>query len=411
MSRKPSLPSYCLHKPSGRAYCRLAGKVVYLGRYDSPESKERYRQILAEYPTPESRKNFIPKSGSAPTVADVVAAYWQHAKGYYGKDSERLNIIRSSVRPLLRLYSTLPAAEFTPKKLKTVRKRIIRKGNRNRQKQKAADGTAAKRQWKPLTRSYVNMLIETIRRVFRWAVEDEMVPVGVYQALMTLRGLAKGRERKVKEPKKVLPVSQEHVDAAVLHLSPEVGAMVRVQLLLCCRPDELTIMRPCDLDMSKPIWRYTISQHKTAYQEGEGDKIILIGPKAQAILKPYIARCLTSTDYVFSPQRALRAFNERRRDSGRYVKRGYIRKANPIGRATERYDDASYRHAVARACDRANIPRWTPNQLRHSGATIADHRFDRQTASLMLRHKRLDTTAIYAEENEAKYREAVAKIG
>ena len=32
---------YCLHKPSGKAYVNLGGKVHYLGVYGSDESKEK----------------------------------------------------------------------------------------------------------------------------------------------------------------------------------------------------------------------------------------------------------------------------------------------------------------------------------------------------------------------------------
>ena len=31
-------PKYCKHKPSGRAYVNLNGRMFYLGAYGSPES-------------------------------------------------------------------------------------------------------------------------------------------------------------------------------------------------------------------------------------------------------------------------------------------------------------------------------------------------------------------------------------
>ena len=39
-------PRYCLHKATGRAYVRIDGKQVYLGRFGSPESKRKYVQFL-----------------------------------------------------------------------------------------------------------------------------------------------------------------------------------------------------------------------------------------------------------------------------------------------------------------------------------------------------------------------------
>lgn len=41
-------PDYCLHKPPGKAYVNLGGKVFYLGVHGTAESKERYRALKAE---------------------------------------------------------------------------------------------------------------------------------------------------------------------------------------------------------------------------------------------------------------------------------------------------------------------------------------------------------------------------
>ena len=51
MSKSPSsrIPSYRLHKPSGRAVVTLSGRDIYLGQHGSPESKERYQREVAEW--------------------------------------------------------------------------------------------------------------------------------------------------------------------------------------------------------------------------------------------------------------------------------------------------------------------------------------------------------------------------
>src|SRR5262249_28593571 len=43
------IPSYRLHKPTGKAVVTLNGKDVYLGPYGSPESKAEYRRRIAEW--------------------------------------------------------------------------------------------------------------------------------------------------------------------------------------------------------------------------------------------------------------------------------------------------------------------------------------------------------------------------
>jgi hypothetical protein len=61
MARRPnSIPSYCLHKASGKAVVRLDGVDHYLGPHGSPESinEPRHRQrfvmagILIEFSSP-----------------------------------------------------------------------------------------------------------------------------------------------------------------------------------------------------------------------------------------------------------------------------------------------------------------------------------------------------------------------
>ena len=41
-------PSYRLHKTSGRAVVTIDGREIYLGKYGSAESRERYGRLIAE---------------------------------------------------------------------------------------------------------------------------------------------------------------------------------------------------------------------------------------------------------------------------------------------------------------------------------------------------------------------------
>ena len=45
------LPVYRLHKPSGQARVRFCGREIYLGRFDSPESRQRYAELLSKIVT------------------------------------------------------------------------------------------------------------------------------------------------------------------------------------------------------------------------------------------------------------------------------------------------------------------------------------------------------------------------
>jgi integrase len=401
MPRRPTVPAYCLHKPTGQAYVRLSGQTIYLGKYDSPESKARYRQLLAEYPTPESRKSFIPKSeaDTKPTVAELCARYWLFAKDYYSADE--LGVIRAATRPLVALYAALPAEQFGAIAMKAVRSYIIQQGDQRRGKKRSAEISVEQpEKRKPISRSYVNRLAGYIKRIFKWSVANELIPVTTYQTLLTIDGLRKGRTPDLKETKRVKPVAMATVEQTLPYLQPGLAAVVRLQLLTGARPDEITIIRPCDLNMEHELWEYRPTQHKTKWREGNDDKVILMGAQAQAVLASFLAQCELPTDYVFSPRRVVARINIAKRGSGRFIKRNYIPRPIPIGRATEHYTDESYRRAVIRACDTAGIERWTPNQLRHTRATEVANRFGVEAASLMLRHKNLETTLIYAERDE-----------
>ena len=63
MPRK-SVPSYRLHKPSGQARTIIDGRHVYLGKYNSPESRQRYARLLAELAQPGAKTGGVVTSAS-----------------------------------------------------------------------------------------------------------------------------------------------------------------------------------------------------------------------------------------------------------------------------------------------------------------------------------------------------------
>jgi hypothetical protein len=127
---KNPIPSYLLHKPSGQARVIINGQTIYLGKYGSKESKERYHRLLAEFPTPESRVLVI-EDDEPVAVAALAAKFIEYAKTEYRKNgdpTEELCRIKAAIRPLVELYGATPVADFTPKKLKAVREHMISVG-------------------------------------------------------------------------------------------------------------------------------------------------------------------------------------------------------------------------------------------------------------------------------------------
>ena len=116
----------------------------------------------------------------------------------------------------------------------------------------------------------------------------EMIPASVYQAVATVPGLKRGRTD-ARETEPVRPVAQADLEV-LLQLSGQVAAMVQTQLLTGARPGEVCAMTTAAVDRTRPVWVYRPTQHKTLHHDHVRE--IRIGPKAQAIVRPFLKLAL-----------------------------------------------------------------------------------------------------------------------
>jgi len=198
-------------------------------------------------------------------------------------------------------------------------------------------------------------LVPIIPRMFKWAAADELVPGTVYHALRTVEGLRKGRTE-AHETKPVLPVEDALVEATLPYLPAIVAAMVKLSAVDGCRPGEVCQVRPCDVDRSGEVWQYRPESHKTEHHGR--DRIIYIGPQAQAVLRPYLLRDPQANCFqpVESEQQRHVEQRKRRRTRVQPSQRNR-RKARPTRAPRTAYTKDSYQTAIARAIVKGNKDR------------------------------------------------------
>jgi hypothetical protein len=98
--------------------------------FDSAESRTAFARLQLELESDPHRQ--IDADQGSITVAEVLAAFLDHAEGYYidpdGNTTKELTVLKYAMRPVRELYADLPAVEFGPLALKAVRQRQIDAG-------------------------------------------------------------------------------------------------------------------------------------------------------------------------------------------------------------------------------------------------------------------------------------------
>ena len=211
-------------------------------------------------------------------------------------------------------------------------------------------------------------------------------------------------------------------------------------------------MRGMDLEMSGKVWAYRPGsdagphgKHKTAYR-GQS-RVVLLGPKAQVLLKPWLR--LNLQEYLFQPLESAAQYRaELRRGRKTPLTPSQARrrpKKDPKRSPGDRYRVSSYDHAVMSACDAAFPPpeplarrpgetmkgwlarigpegwaevrkwrkahRWHPNMLRHAKATQIRREVGLDAARAVLGHRSPQVTEVYAELDAAQAAEVMERLG
>ena len=432
-----------IHQSKGMDRCRIYGpdgKAHWktLGPHGSEASKKVYRQVLAD-----AEKDRVAAEGDSPiradadiSVAEVIATYYRE----WVTRRERLEKLRSSqagriwrsLRPVLKMFAELPAAEFGVRQLEEARTQLVttrtcyncRIMRAKARKEGREEPTCKRCTDNPgLVRRYVNQLVWCIIRCFRWAGKRGLIPASVYGSLSTLEGLREGDDGR--SSKEVLPADDDAVEKILPLLPAPLAAVVRLQVLTGARPSELMRLTPGDLDQTgrievRPgqvidtagkVWSVQPKQHKNKWRGHR--RLVLFGPAAQEVLRPFLTGRAAEA-FLFSPREAVAALRARQRAERKTPvppSQESRRVACPKKAPGERYTPCSFNQAVKRACERAGVARWYPYQLRHNAATRLVEEYGWDLARIVLGHKSLDMTRIYGADNIGKAAEAMGESG
>jgi integrase len=413
-TREKALPSYRRHRQSGQAIVTLtdgAGnrRDVLLGKYGTAASRQEYVKVIGEWQA-NGRQLPTKDKVSDLTVTELIDRYWPWVRSYYrrpdGTETQEVTGFLYTLRPLRHLYGRTLARDFGPLALKAVRELMVHGYDHPKHGPQPA-----------LSRGTTNQRVKRIRRMFKWAVENELVPATTLHGLQAVQGLKRGRSD-ARETEPVKPVSRAVVEDTLPLLRPMQADMVWLQLETGCRPGELVVMRAIDIDMTGKVWLYRPAQHKTLHHNHS--RIVPIGPRGQDIIRRYLVA--DTTAYLFSPARMM----EERRAALRLARKTKVqpsqrdrRKAMPKKKPGCVYLVSSYDRAIAEAIKRYNagrpeaehIPHWHPHQLRHTRALELKREAGLDVARAVLGHKSPTLTEHYAGLDIAAAAEVMAKIG
>lgn len=360
-------PKYRKHSTRNKAIVEINGvRHTLPGKYDSHESRAAHLRLVTAWHV--QRMGAVAIATKKPVQLTIagLGVRWLASQSNGQPIPRRGNAAnnRDALNLLLPHYGQTPVEQFGPKSLKNLQKILAKQG-------KVVGGKKRIQTDEPLSRKYINSQISRLKQMFQWGVSEELVSVEIVQALATVRELRKSEARSNPRRK---PVPMHHVAAILRHLSPQVRAMVRLQVYTGLRSGSIVRARPEQFNRTGDLWLFR-PRHKQEFRDQE--LIIPIGPRCQRVLKPWLDEC-PAGGFVFSPKRA--GTNRRYR---------------------EKYDVEGYCTAVVRAIDRANrtrkdkIPRWSPHRLRHSLGQAVREKFGIEAAQASLGHDSLSATQLY----------------
>jgi integrase len=389
------------HKGTGQARVRVNGREIWLGRWASPEADAKYRALLQAWAASGGEEITAPAPAAATmtaaaataasqpqleqlTVGELLVRYLMVVKAERAVDRTHSKWwLARSVALALNSRQAVPLDQFGPRMLAEVQHEL-------------ATGDMPKKRsgHTKRSRAQVAKTVNAIRAMFAWAVSQEMIQPDRLLALKTVPPLKPGLAREG-DPRE--PVDDKLVDKTRKKLPPVVADMVEFMRRTGCRPTEAIRLRMADVEKLPGVWKWTLGRHKNAHRGKR--RVIAIGPRAAAIAKRW-ATGKPADALVFDRS------DMSRKPTGRSTIPIQLHRHPPAP-----FDAELIRKLVARACEAAEVPVWTPYQLRHTALTKARQLAGLEAAAAVGGHAASRMTEAYAKDDFDKAVTVAAKIG
>lgn len=236
-----------------------------------------------------------------------------------------------------------------------------------------------------LSRSYINSRVRRLRRIFRWGVEQGIVPSMVLTSLASVSALRPNDQ--VRESAGVRAITVDELRTITSQMTDDmIAAMTALAYWTGARPGELVQMHSDEIIKGEEVWEYRPRRHKTMHLGMH--RIVYIGPRARATLEPYLTPPPLFSGLITSVQ-------------------GPLWWRTPNSRWTVNTWGREFRTAARRA----GVQGVSLLSLRHGAAQRLRDASGIEAARAVLGHACASTTEIYASESAQLARRVARQLG
>ena len=385
--------------------------VESLGRWNSPESYEKYARL--RYEVDSGNYSSIPECASQKlTLENIYLDFLQKAE-LRGKTSD-YHRAKIAVRYAIEAVPDLPIAELSLRTLSKLKAHLCAIAGETREtergiyksgKQKGKKKIVITK--KPWSRQYVNKILAKWKEIIHFGINQGYIPPEIWTAIKDFPLVKENDSTAPPTLPSRTAVDDRTIDYTISKLPPTIGDFVRILRGSGSRPSEICSMQVKDLiSLDSGLILYAPSKHKTAHRKQP--RYIAFSQSESRIIEARI-KGKNPENYVFSPRDLmLERYVEKRQNRKTKVqpsqqKRDNKRKTTRLENFKEYFTSGSIGRALKNAIMNFNktvpeseqIPLWTLYQVRHSAFTANSAAYGVEYAAKIAGHTSPDMARVY----------------